>query len=402
MTTGPSDSELAKQYWRRQAQNLRAQLEEANPSLKPIGGIGSRPWKPVEDAAIAGASSRAFLTAFGNGGSEPSVMPKASPSEVAAAKGRIIEAMVQAGRDTKYIEDAMQKISPHLDVFALSADPAVQSVLLQRIMNNNSAQNLGMRDLIDAMKLVQDLRNTSQQTPQSDPASLMSAAGNLFKTGVETARNRNDGMAVSELLAMQQQSHDKMLQAQQEHFREIRELQHQQQSSNSPLDLLRQVQETKDIVEKITGKESEALATRRLELDHEKWKTQTEADTERKKAANQTELVKTAFGNLGKFLETPIVREAGRSVGQALTKRVPSAGAVVNAVTGAPGEAARSELRSPPTQLPWSFTCSTCKFSRNFSQFELAKIQQSPERRYICDGCGAAYQLPPEESGAQP
>jgi len=158
-TTGPSDAELAKQYWRKQAQHLRAQLEEANPTMKPTGGTGAKPWKAVEDAAVAGASSRAFLTAFGNTGNETSITPKVSPSEVAAAKGRIIEAMVQAGRDTRYIEDAMQKISPHLDIFALSTDPAVQSVLLQRIMNNNSGQNFGMRDLIDAMKLVEDLRS---------------------------------------------------------------------------------------------------------------------------------------------------------------------------------------------------------------------------------------------------
>ena len=113
MTTGPSDQELAKNYWKRTAMSLRSQLEEKNPEMKT--SPSSKPWKPIEDAAVAGASSRAFLTAFGNGGNETSTTPKVSPSEVAAAKGRIIEAMVQADRDTKYIEDAMQKISAHLD-----------------------------------------------------------------------------------------------------------------------------------------------------------------------------------------------------------------------------------------------------------------------------------------------
>src|SRR5437667_4862395 len=191
-SSGPSDQALAKVYWRKQAQHLRAQLEEANPTMKPTGGTAVKPWKQVEDAAISGASSRAFLTAF-QGDNAPSGIQKVSPAEVASSKARIVESLVQQGKDAAYIEDVMNRVSPHLDIFAMTSDPAIQSVLLQRLVNSNSNQNFGLKDLIEATKLIHDVRNTPQQA-QSDPASVMNAAGNLFRTGVETARGRNDGI----------------------------------------------------------------------------------------------------------------------------------------------------------------------------------------------------------------
>jgi len=385
VTTGPSDSELAKLYWRRQAQQLRAQLEESNPSMKPTGGSGTKPWKPVEEAAIAGASSRAFLTAFGNSGSE-TVTPKVSPSDVAAAKGRIIEAMVAAGRDTKYIEDAMLKISPHLDLFALSSDPAVQSVLLQRIMNNNPPQNLGMRDLIDAVKLVTDLRNTTPLTSQSDPASVMNAAGNLFRTGVETARGRNDGIDMSQVLQMQQQSHDRMIQAQQEHFKEIRELQSQ---TPTLVDSLKQYRELQGLVG--TAPDKPEVMMKRLDLQAAADQREHEYRLESAKEKRQSEMIKGIGGTIGKALESPILREAGRK----MAETVPGVGKVAGAVSGVQTSAARATLNEPLQEI-FGLKCSQCGTDHRFTRGQLTIIESSPTKMWACPNCGASYSLKPQ------
>src|SRR2546427_391063 len=113
-------------------------------------------------------------------------------------RARIVESLVKQGKDAAYIEDVMNRVSPHLDIFSMTSDPAIQSVLLQKLVSGNSGQNFGLKDLIEATKLIHDVRNTPQQA-QSDPASVMNAAGNLFRTGVETARGRNDGVDMSQV-----------------------------------------------------------------------------------------------------------------------------------------------------------------------------------------------------------
>src|SRR5207302_8640666 len=96
------------------------------------------------------------------------------------------------------------------------------------------------------------------------------------------------------------------------------------QSSNNPLDYLRQLKEGQDIVGRLAGKESEAIQSQRLALEHEKWKAQTEADTERKKSSSQSDMLKSAFGNLGKILESPTIHQLGKGIGA----KIPGVGKV--------------------------------------------------------------------------
>src|SRR3989442_10868583 len=167
MTTGPSDAEISKQFWKSRFTRLRNEIEENNPGMvKP--SAGAKAFQPIQDAAVAGASTRAFLTAF-QGDSAPSGLQKVNPTEVATAKARIVESLVQQGKDAAYIEDVMNRVSPHLDIFAMTSDPAVQSVLLGKLVSGNSGQNFGLKDLIEGTKLIHEVRNTPQQA-QSDPA----------------------------------------------------------------------------------------------------------------------------------------------------------------------------------------------------------------------------------------
>src|SRR5437667_1153119 len=303
--SGPSDVQLAREYWRKQAMHLRAQLEESNPSLKPTGATGAKPWKPVEDAAIAGASSRAFLTAFGNGNSEPSLTAKVSPSEIAASRQRTIEALVKAGKSDAEIQAFLEKTSGYVDALAMAAnDPMMTSLLFNRVMTGGN-QQLTMKDMIETIRLAQDLRGPDAVHNQSEMAEVIKALAQFNKGGSDPAQAFNN--AASLLGPLYQQMNTANRESFDRYLGLLRE-QMDRQSSNNPLDLLRQVKETQDIVGKITGRESEAITQRRIELEHERWKENLLAETERKKAAGQADMIKQVTGGLGRIFESPIIK----------------------------------------------------------------------------------------------
>src|SRR2546426_9017884 len=110
MTTGPSDAEISKQFWKSRFTRLRNEIEENNPGMvRP--SAGAKAFEPIQQAAVAGASTRAFLTAF-QGDNATSSVQKISPAEVASSKARIVESLVQQGKDAAYIEDVMNRVSP--------------------------------------------------------------------------------------------------------------------------------------------------------------------------------------------------------------------------------------------------------------------------------------------------
>jgi hypothetical protein len=392
MTAGPSDAELAKLYWKRQAQQLKAQIEEADPTMKSTTGAatGVKPWKPVQDAAVAGASTKAFIQAF-NGNNETSVTPKVSPSEVAAAKGRIIEAMVQAGRDTRYIEDAMMKISPHLDIFALSSDPAVQSVLLQRIMSGGASggQNFGMRDLIEAVKLVNDVR--APQQSQSDPGSLMTAATNAVRIGAELGSSKNNS---SDPLAMMKMITDNQAQSHAQQLQMYERLLDSQQP-RSLREQLTDLREVTDTLGKISGKEPTEIQMKRLDILAQREQRQFESSIELQKGKQQSAMFENIAGALGKALESPILKEAGRKMAES----IPGLGKTAGAVSQVQSNAARSTLDQPLDEV-FAFTCQQCGTTHQFSRKALTLIDSSPTRMWACPKCGASYRLGQQVGGA--
>src|SRR5437667_6294360 len=192
MTTGPSDAELAKQYWRNKAQHLRAELEESNPSLRPTGATGAKPWKPVEDAAIAGASSRAFLTAFGNGNSEPSLTAKVSPSEIAASRQRTIEALVKAGKSDAEIQAFLEKTSGYVDALTVAGNDSMMATLLFNRVMTGGNQQLTMKDMIETIRLAQDLRGPNAGQHQNEMAEVIKALAQFNKGGSDPAQAFNN------------------------------------------------------------------------------------------------------------------------------------------------------------------------------------------------------------------
>src|SRR5439155_20648837 len=116
----------------------------------------------------------------------------------AGAKSRIVEALIKAGKSPTEITEYLDKISSHLDVLALSTDPAVQSILFSRVMSGSSTQTLGMKDVIETIRLVSELK----QQPQSDPAAMAGAMVNAVKVGIDAAKSSNNGDPLATIAAI--------------------------------------------------------------------------------------------------------------------------------------------------------------------------------------------------------
>ena len=370
-----------------EALRVRSEAERLG-GMIPRRGDGEKDWsQDLIDTKMKALKAKVTIDTLGNANNvNTNPQPKVT-ADLITVKGKIIQEMVQQGKDPDYIESAMSKISPYIDTLALANDnPAVQSILVSKIMSGNVNGN-GTRDLIQLMQLARELHGP-QQSQQSDPTSVMNAAGNLFRTGVETARGRNDGVDMSQVLAMQQQSHDKMLQAQQEHFRELRELQTGQPTLVDQVDQLGRLQ---SLLGKIGGKETEAVVTKRLELDEKKWEASLAADTERKKAVTQADMFKQITGGLGRIFESPIIKKVGENLGETLGRTSPTAAGVVRAVSRAPEQAANAELQTPPTHVKYQLSCQKCGKPHSFTALEISQISDRGGR-WTCPTCGEVYQ----------
>jgi hypothetical protein len=381
-SSGPSDAELAKQYWKRQALKIRGELEEHNPTFaKP--SAGAKTFEPIQQAAVAGASTRAFMEAFQGNGSGNKSQPVMS--DPAGAKARIVEALVKQGKSGEHIQDVLDRVSPHIDIFSMTSDPAVQSILLQRLMNGNQGQNFGLRDLVEALKLVETVRAPQQQPQTTDAGQLANALATAMKSGVEAAKsnsNNSDPTTVLKIITdNQRESHAQQLQM----YERLLDSQ-QPRSLREQLEDLRGVS---DSLGKIAGKESEAVTLKRIEMENQRWAKQTDIDADIRKARGQTEMIKTITGNLQKALESPVVRELGKNVGKKLPGAETFSQARVNS--------AQAEIRNP-TETPWQFTCPRCKTSHTFTTKDLTMINERGGR-WVCTGtidgkpCSETYQL---------
>jgi len=389
MTTGPSDAEISKQFWKSRFTRLKNEIEENNPSMvKP--SAGAKAFQPIQDAAVAGASTRAFLTAF-QGDNVSSGVQKVSPGEVAASRQRTIEALVKAGKSDDEIQSFLEKTSGYVDALAMAGnDSTMATLLFNRVMTGGN-QQLTMKDMIETIRLAQDLRGPNAGQHQSEMAEVIKALAQFNKGGSDPAQAFNN--AASLLGPLYQQ----MNTANRESFDRYLGLLHEQmdrQSSNNPLDLLRQVKETQDILGKITGKESEAIALKRMEFEHDRFKANQEAELEKRKQAGQQELIKTITGNLGKVLESPIVKKVGENLGETLGRTSPTAAGVVRAVARAPEQAANAELQTPPTHVRYQYTCQKCNTPHSFTALEISEIEDR-NGKWTCPICGFVYQYNP-------
>src|SRR5437016_862489 len=189
-TTGPSDAEISKQFWKSRFTRLKNELEENNPSMvKP--SAGAKAFQPIQDAAVAGASTRAFLTAF-QGDTAPSNVQKVSPGEIAASRQRTIEALVKAGKSDTEIQTFLEKTSGYVDALAMAgSDPMMTTLLFNRVMTGGN-QQLTMKDMIDTIRLAQDLRGPDVRQHQGEMAQVIQALAQYNRGSSDPAQAFNN------------------------------------------------------------------------------------------------------------------------------------------------------------------------------------------------------------------
>jgi len=385
-------AEAEKRYWKekRDALILRNEYETQTPEMfqgldKRLGVGKPTPLDRAAEAHTRGIELNMFQRGL-NGGEPQTASPAKStqldPNVVVEAKATIVKALAP-NHTPEQIASYLEKISPFLDTAMLAgSDPLAQSLLYAKVMSSNQQQPLGLKDVIELVSIINQAK--SQQSQTADPASVMNAAGNLFRTGVETARGRNDGIDMSQVLQMQQQSHDRMIQAQQEHFKEIREL---QQSQPTLVDSLRQYRDLQGLVG--TAPDRPEVAMKRLDPQAASEQRDHEWRLEAAKSKGQAEMIKNITGGLSRALENPVVRELGRSVGSKI-------GVTDNPLAEAQTKAAQQQIKNlaDPLKAVYGFTCGKCRQSKTFSELRMSEIKEAGGR-WMCDsaGCGEVYSL---------
>jgi hypothetical protein len=376
-----------------EAEETRMKLAGLDPALEGDGtpGASMRPSKfgrpspldRVKEARISGMEVAHFEKGL-SGSSEATGQSQRQTwtTQQALEYARYLASL---GKTPEEVQKHIQILGSTLDMAASPEyrNPFFQNTLMARTSESERPFS-GVKDFVEIVQMVK-----SMQPPQNDStAAIITALGSFMAS---TRPSGNDSGTVAQLY---QQMSDQQQKSFDRHLELIRE---RMNDSPSFAEQLQQIASLQGTLGKISGRESESIQAKRMDLEHERWKVQTDADTERKKSAAQNDMVKTAFGNLGKILESPVIKEAGRGIGQALGKTSPRAGGVVNAVTGAPQTAARTELNTPPTQVPWGLVCHKCHTQHTFTQLQLAQIEESGGR-WSCGKCGEVYELrrPPE------
>ena len=386
-----AQSEL--EYWEKRARAARLAQEarELDPALEHPANrrdesLGRDPGKEYLVGLASGMRARGVREGLlgENSAAKPAAKVSADP---VAVKGQIIQEMIRQGKDTEFIAQAMDKITPFIDTLALAGDnPALQTILVSKIMSGGLGTN-PTRELIELMRLQRELQPQQQQ---ADPASLMTATTSAIRTGVELSRNNNaDPITIAKILAdTQAQNHSQTLQM----YERLLETS-QPRSLREQLGDLRDVQ---DVLGKIGGKEDKEVRLKMLEIDDKRQEREYTRQAEQAKDARFSKMIEGGIGALSKIAELPVLREAGRKLAENL-QNVPAVGKVagaVGAVGSAQSTAARSLLNEPLNEK-FSFTCQKCGQLSNFSRRELTMIESSSTRAWVCPHCGEQYRLSP-------
>ena len=381
-----------------EAESTRLKLAGLDPELDGDGtpGVQMRPSKfgrpspldRVREARVSGLEIREFEKGL-SGENNPS---KTQPSDIAGAKSRIVEALIRAGKTSDQIQEYMDRISPAIDVYGLSNDPAVQSILFSKIMGTGGTQQLGLKDVVETIKMVSDMRG-SPQSAQTDVAQVIQALGTFMSAmakqnqGSDPAATFAAGMAaIQPTYAAMNESTKQALQGQIDLLRA---------QNQNPAQYLSELRETASVlgwgpreaeppeISLFKLKSQDARESRLMEMRRE--------DARDKR---QSEFVKGITTTLQRAFESPILKEFGKNVGRSIgADRNP----VVQAASQAPAAAAQAQLQNPMEEK-FSLTCSTCKRTSYFSRSDLLKIEQSANGKWVCS-CGAAYGLKNSSSG---
>jgi hypothetical protein len=373
------------------AENTRLQLAGLDPALEnngipgAQGRSGRRPsaLDRIREARVSGLEIKEFSKGIGEEAST-SKSVQVNPSTLLEQRGLIIRSLVAAGRTPEQIESYLFKVAPFLDVVATAgADPMTQSLLYSRLMSGNGQQSLGVRDIIEVIGMVNQMKGT--QRPQSDIASVIAALGSFL-----AATKNNNGSDVTtiqtlygEMNKQAQASFDRQLELLREKYSDAPTFEDQLQHVMS-------LQKTLGL-----GKESEAVSLKRMDLETQRWSKQQEIDADLRKSKSQNEMVRTITGNLQKALESPVIRELGKNVGSKIGVRE-------NPVEKVRTAAAQTQLREPPPNPMdevFGLTCAICKNQVDFTRSELVRISEAGggSGKWSCPHCAAVYVLKPPD-----
>src|SRR2546428_13431395 len=122
-----------------------------------------------------------------------------------------------------------------------------------------------------------------------------------------------------------------------------------------------------------------------FELERERWRNELATRAEDRKQKQQTSVIQSITGSLEKLVESPVIRELGKSVGGKI-------GMPQNPLSVAHSAAARSQLDNP-LDVPFTFQCAKCYSDYRFSTRELSLIEEKPNKMWVCPKCGESYRL---------
>jgi hypothetical protein len=391
-------------YWRRKAAaaSLRSEALSLDPSLgEPatgrVQGRSANLAEQYESHYAEGLKISAFQKGLGtHDGQKP--QPKLSPKEVLDRKAGIVEALVKAGKSSTEITEYLEKLGPFLDMASLASDPLSASILYSRVMGGGT-QGLGMKDVIDIITMVNNnTRGTQQQ--QSDPANMISAVARIFEVAqqrnpqrdpIETFNSAVQTVAPfvnqqNESLKLAYQSQIDMLKMQLEQNRGTDSLEFLQKwrTAGETLGLVNQPESTEVTIHKLHN--AEANDQRNFEWNKMKYESDLKAKEEDRRQKAQNSMISQVTGTLEKLVESPVVKELGRNVGNKI-------GMPVNPLAQAQSAAAKAQLENP-TEVPYSFVCPKCNTNHVFTSKQLTMIREKGGM-WVCStkDCSEVFKL---------
>jgi len=334
---------------------------------------------------IAGLQAGMNRSAPGN----PNPDWKPSPKEIFERKTSIMRAVAQTGKPEE-IPKVMEALSPYMEVS--STDP-LMSLLIPRL-NNSGGEKLGVREVLEIIKLGNELRGPSQQP--SDPTTMANVIASSLKTGAELA-SRNNGSdpvaAFNQGIQTITPILEKLSETQRLAFEgQIAQLRNELEQKD-PEKYFQTFQKYSEMfgghppesaevqMHKLHSLDAERERAYRLET--ERWRNELQTKAEDRKAKQQSQVIGQITSSLERVFESPVAAQLGKQIGGKI-------GVSSNPISEARTQAAQNQLQNPMEER-FSHLCPKCKKTSHFSRADLVKIESSGGR-WVCS-CGEAYTL---------
>src|SRR5437899_3686078 len=236
------------------------------------------PLERIKEAKIARLELKEFLK-----DDEPKSQPMPDPNRPIDALKELAAFGLRLGKPPSEIEEVVKRLTPIIVPLGSLAggDSIARESVYARAFRE---QKFGFNEMIQTLNSINAMRPAAEKI---DIPGMMNAMSSAMRTGAELASSKNN---TADPLAMMKMITDNQAQSHQAQLAMYERLLETSQP-RSLREQLTDLREVNDTFTKLGGKESETIQTRRLELDHEKWKANLDAETEKKKIAGQSELL---------------------------------------------------------------------------------------------------------------